>query len=66
MPDVHARIGATEGTVIPTRSAIIPAATGVDKRFAAPGARKPALKNGARFARECPDGVRTFGGLGLQ
>ncbi|MFW5860214.1 MAG: RtcB family protein [Planctomycetota bacterium] len=30
MPDVHAGIGATIGTVIPTRGAIIPAAVGVD------------------------------------
>jgi tRNA-splicing ligase RtcB len=30
MPDVHAGIGATVGSVIPTRSAIIPAAVGVD------------------------------------
>src|SRR6266705_3590153 len=30
MPDVHAGIGATVGSVIPTRRAIIPAAVGVD------------------------------------
>lgn len=30
MPDVHAGIGATVGSVIPTRGAIIPAAIGVD------------------------------------
>jgi tRNA-splicing ligase RtcB len=30
MPDVHAGIGATVGSVIPTQSAIIPAAVGVD------------------------------------
>jgi tRNA-splicing ligase RtcB len=30
MPDVHAGIGATVGSVIPTRSAVIPAAVGVD------------------------------------
>ena len=30
MPDVHAGIGATVGSVIPTRDAIIPAAVGVD------------------------------------
>ncbi len=30
MPDVHVGIGATVGSVIPTRSAIIPAAVGVD------------------------------------
>ncbi|MDM8559915.1 RtcB family protein [Candidatus Parabeggiatoa sp. HSG14] len=30
MPDVHAGIGATIGSVIPTRGAIIPAAVGVD------------------------------------
>ena len=30
MPNVHAGIGATVGSVIPTRNAIIPAAVGVD------------------------------------
>ena len=30
MPDVHVGIGATVGSVIPTRSAVIPAAVGVD------------------------------------
>lgn len=30
MPDVHAGIGATVGSVIPTRDAVIPAAVGVD------------------------------------
>ena len=30
MPDVHLGIGATVGSVIPTRGAIIPAAVGVD------------------------------------
>lgn len=30
MPDVHVGIGATVGTVLPTRAAIIPAAVGVD------------------------------------
>lgn len=30
MPDVHAGVGATVGSVIPTREAIIPAAVGVD------------------------------------
>ncbi|RYZ65375.1 MAG: RtcB family protein, partial [Proteobacteria bacterium] len=30
MPDVHAGIGSTVGTVIPTKKAIIPAAVGVD------------------------------------
>src|SRR5258705_6702463 len=30
MPDVHLGIGATVGSVIPTHSAIIPAAVGVD------------------------------------
>src|SRR5690242_4335336 len=30
MPDVHAGIGATVGSVIPTKAAIIPAAVGVD------------------------------------
>lgn len=30
MPDVHQRLGATIGSVIPTKNAIIPAAVGVD------------------------------------
>jgi tRNA-splicing ligase RtcB len=30
MPDVHWGVGATVGSVIPTRGAIIPAAVGVD------------------------------------
>ena len=30
MPDVHWGVGATVGSVIPTRAAIIPAAVGVD------------------------------------
>ena len=30
MPDVHCGIGATVGSVIPTKGAIIPAAVGVD------------------------------------
>ena len=30
MPDVHLGIGATVGSVIPTKRAIIPAAVGVD------------------------------------
>jgi tRNA-splicing ligase RtcB (3'-phosphate/5'-hydroxy nucleic acid ligase) len=30
MPDVHLGIGATVGSVIPTKAAIIPAAVGVD------------------------------------
>jgi tRNA-splicing ligase RtcB len=30
MPDVHVGIGATVGSVIPTRGAVIPAAVGVD------------------------------------
>src|SRR5207237_4916645 len=30
MPDVHAGIGATVGSVIPTKGAVIPAAVGVD------------------------------------
>src|SRR5258706_4432401 len=33
MPDVHAGIGATVGSVIPTRRAIIPAAGGGDTGF---------------------------------
>ena len=32
MPDVHTGIGATVGSVIPTRQAVIPAAVGVDMR----------------------------------
>ncbi|TGH18145.1 MAG: hypothetical protein ERJ68_09400 [Aphanocapsa feldmannii 277cI] len=30
MPDVHWRLGATVGSVIPTKGAIVPAAVGVD------------------------------------
>ena len=30
MPDVHAGIGATVGSVIPTKGAIVPSAVGVD------------------------------------
>ena len=30
MPDVHCGMGATVGSVIPTRGAIVPAAVGVD------------------------------------
>src|SRR4051812_41077672 len=30
MPDVHAGIGATVGSVIPTKGAVVPAAVGVD------------------------------------
>src|SRR6267142_80551 len=33
MPDVHRGIGATVGSVIPTKKAIIPAAVGVDTKM---------------------------------
>jgi len=68
MPDVHLGKGATVGTVIPTRAAIVPAAVGVDI-----GCGMLAVKNrphGERPAREpqqgaradrarCPGGIQT-------
>src|SRR6516162_9821584 len=56
MPDVHWGIGATVGSVIPTRGAIIPAAVGVDI-----GCGMMALKT-SLSARHLPDnlfGIRT-------
>jgi tRNA-splicing ligase RtcB len=56
MPDVHWGIGATVGSVIPTRGAIIPAAVGVDI-----GCGMVALQTSLR-AEDLPDnlaGVRT-------
>ena len=52
MPDVHAGIGATVGSVIPTRGAIIPAAVGVDI-----GCGMNALRLGLR-ADQLPDDLR--------
>jgi len=51
MPDVHAGIGATVGSVIPTLSAIIPAAVGVDI-----GCGMNAVRTSLR-AEELPDGL---------
>jgi len=51
MPDVHAGIGATVGSVIPTRSAIIPAAVGVDI-----GCGMAAVQLSLR-AEDLPDGL---------
>jgi tRNA-splicing ligase RtcB len=52
MPDVHAGIGATVGSVIPTKAAIIPAAVGVDI-----GCGMNALRL-ALSAAELPDNLR--------
>jgi len=52
MPDVHAGIGATVGSVIPTRGAIIPAAVGVDI-----GCGMNALRLSLR-AEQLPDSLR--------
>jgi len=51
MPDVHAGIGATVGSVIPTRGAIIPAAVGVDI-----GCGMNAVRLSLR-AEQLPDGL---------
>jgi tRNA-splicing ligase RtcB len=51
MPDVHAGKGATVGSVIPTRGAIIPAAVGVDI-----GCGMMALKTGLK-ASDLPDNL---------
>jgi tRNA-splicing ligase RtcB (3'-phosphate/5'-hydroxy nucleic acid ligase) len=51
MPDVHAGIGATVGSVIPTRGAIIPAAIGVDI-----GCGMNAVRLSLR-AEQLPDGL---------
>src|SRR6187399_3532233 len=56
MPDVHFGIGATVGSVIPTRGAIIPAAVGVDI-----GCGMMAVQTSLN-ARDLPDnlkGIRT-------
>jgi tRNA-splicing ligase RtcB (3'-phosphate/5'-hydroxy nucleic acid ligase) len=53
MPDVHAGIGATVGSVIPTRSAIIPAAVGVDI-----GCGMNAVRT-TLTARQLPDSLRS-------
>lgn len=52
MPDVHAGIGATVGSVIPTRGAIIPAAVGVDI-----GCGMNAIRTSLN-AGDLPDGLR--------
>lgn len=52
MPDVHAGIGATVGSVIPTKGAIIPAAVGVDI-----GCGMNALRLSLR-AEDLPDSLR--------
>jgi tRNA-splicing ligase RtcB len=54
MPDVHAGIGATVGSVIPTRAAIIPAAVGVDI-----GCGMNAVRLTLR-AGQLPDGLATL------
>src|SRR5262245_18011364 len=51
MPDVHFGIGATVGSVIPTRGAIIPAAVGVDI-----GCGMMAVETTLR-AEDLPDGL---------
>ena len=52
MPDVHAGIGATVGSVIPTRGAIVPAAVGVDI-----GCGMNAIRLSLR-AEQLPDSLR--------
>lgn len=52
MPDVHAGIGATVGSVIPTKGAIIPAAVGVDI-----GCGMNAIRLGLKAA-QLPDSLR--------
>lgn len=52
MPDVHWGVGATVGSVIPTRSAIIPAAVGVDI-----GCGMMAVQTDLN-ARDLPDSLR--------
>lgn len=54
MPDVHWGIGATVGSVIPTKGAIIPAAVGVDI-----GCGMMALKTTLN-ARDLPDNLKTL------
>ena len=52
MPDVHLGIGATVGSVIPTRGAIIPAAVGVDI-----GCGMNAIRTSLR-AKDLPESLR--------
>jgi tRNA-splicing ligase RtcB len=75
MPDVHAGIGATVGSVIPTHRAIIPAAVGVDvgcgvvaARMTLGAAELPDSLAGVRAAIEAavPHGRTHHGGLGDQ
>ena len=54
MPDVHLGIGATVGSVIPTKKAIIPAAVGVDI-----GCGMMAVKTSLR-AEQLPDNLRAL------
>jgi tRNA-splicing ligase RtcB len=56
MPDVHAGIGATIGSVIPTKGAVIPAAVGVDI-----GCGMMAVRTGLD-ARDLPDDLRGIRG----
>lgn len=56
MPDVHAGIGATVGSVIPTRQAIIPAAVGVDI-----GCGMNAVRTSLK-AEHLPDSLRAMRG----
>ena len=51
MPDVHWGIGATVGSVIPTRGAIIPAAVGVDIGCGMMAVRTNVAANALRLAR---------------
>jgi tRNA-splicing ligase RtcB (3'-phosphate/5'-hydroxy nucleic acid ligase) len=62
MPDVHRGIGATVGSVIPTKGAIIPAAVGVDMRHDG----GPDNLKGIRAAIEIavPHGRTNHGGAG--
>ena len=72
MPDVHWGIGATVGSVIPTRGAIIPAAVGVDigcgmmavqtSLHAQPSARQSARHPRRRSRRRCRTGAPTTAG----
>jgi len=55
MPDVHWGIGATVGSVIPTRGAIIPAAVGVDI-----GCGMMAVQTSLN-ARDLPDNLQVSG-----
>ena len=65
MPDVHFGIGATVGSVIPTKGAIIPAAVGVDIGCGMIAVqttltrRGPARQPGARCARPSSAPCRT-------